>query len=375
MSHRPTAYDLLDGDFDLSSDLKQEAPPYVPTAPPTYKLRAVRKLRHLSLAPSIFTLIMVSPQHVPRGLRLRPIDDRHSPSIGPNDARLSGLDLAESIWSQDSDLTLDDLALHSDSASTQSRSSTSSHWSAPPQTPSTSRHLELQPPPTPAPLAVNAQAEEPLPKEPGSPAPAYSRDPLEFDPALLASFDPQLRERPFEAFEDDFWASFPDSAPAEVAPSLPPRSASLSRHHPPTSSASFTHHSTFSDSSSATVLAPPVPPLPPSLHVLPPPAYVASSSKPLPSIPPPSPLRLRPELAQANLPQYNPPWVAASPSPLVEIDDSPPFAAAAAAPTSGDTIKFFPLRAEVRPRSKSVGGGTRTVRRFTHAIARLRGRD
>jgi len=354
MSLRPTAYDLLDGDFDLSSDIKQEAPPYVPTAPPTYKLRA----------------------HVPRGLRMRPIDDRHSPSIGPNDARLSGLDLAESIWSQDSDLTLDDLALHSDSASTQSRSSTSSHWSAPLQTPSTSRHLELQPPPTPAPLAVDARAEEPLPKEPGSPAPAYSRDPLEFDPALLAFLDPQLHERPFEAFEDDFWASFPDSAPAEVAPSLPPRSASLSRHHPPTSSASFTHHSTFSDSSSATVLAPPVPRLPPSLHVLPPPAYVAaSSSKPLPSIPPPSPLRLRPELAQTNLPQYNPPWVAAFPSPLVEIDNSSPFAAADAAPTSGDTVKFLPLRAEVRPRSKSVGGGTRTVRRFTHAIARLRGRD
>jgi len=351
MSLRPTGYDLLDGDFDLSSDIKQEAPPYVPTAPPTYKLKA----------------------HVPRALRLRPIDDEHSPGIGPNDARLSGFDLAESIWSRDSDLTLDDLALHSDSASTQSRSSTSSHWSAPPQTPSTSRHLELQPPPTPAPLAVDAQAEEPLPEEPGSPAPAYSRDPLEFDPALLASLDPQLRSCPFEAFEDIYWSCFPDSAPADVAPSLslPPRSASLSRHHQATSSTSFTDHSTFSDSSTATMLAPTVPPLPPSLHSLPPPAYVAS--KPLPSIPPPSPIRLRPEQAQPSLPQQNPPWIAAYKSPLIEIDDSSPFAAAAA--TSGDTVKFLPLRAEVRPRSKSVGGGTKTVRRFTHAIARLRGRD
>jgi len=86
MSRRRTAYDLLAGDFDLSSDIKQEAPPYVPTAPPTYKLKAVRKPKHLSIAPPFLTLIMVSPQHVPRGLRLHPIDDHHSPGIGPNDA-------------------------------------------------------------------------------------------------------------------------------------------------------------------------------------------------------------------------------------------------------------------------------------------------
>ncbi len=51
------------------------------------------------------------------------------------------------------------------------------------------------------PLSVQIPAQQvaPAPDEPGSPAPAYSRDPTEFDPALLASLDTQLRLNPFEA--------------------------------------------------------------------------------------------------------------------------------------------------------------------------------
>src|SRR6266702_1596613 len=63
----------------------------------------------------------------------------------PRSAGLRGFDLAESIWSQESDLTLDDLALESDSASGRSRSSVSSRWSAAQLTPSTSPHLQLPP--------------------------------------------------------------------------------------------------------------------------------------------------------------------------------------------------------------------------------------
>lgn len=266
-------------------------------------------------------------------------------------------------------MTLEDLPLDSDTAS---HSSASSHWSAPPLTPpTTSRHL---PPVGPAreatPLSVQIPAQEEVkPDEPASPAPAYSRDPLEFDPALLASLESQLRLRPFEAFEDMCWSSFPDPAPAEAAAahSLPPRSATLSRHHPSASCTNFTVHSTYSESSMATMLAPPLPPLPPS-H--PPPAY--PSSKPLPTLPPPSPLRstaehtlLLPTTSTPHVPLEVP---IAEPSAILN-DDLPILPA-----TSGTTVQFFPLRPPMRPRSKSVGG-TRTVKRLTTALARLRGRE
>lgn len=297
---------------------------------------------------------------------------------------LSGFDLAESIWSGDSDLTLEDLPLDSDSVS---HSSASSHWSAPPLTPpATSRHLPpVEPALEPRPLSVQIPAQEEVkPDEPASPAPAYSRDPLEFDPALLASLDSQLRLRPFEAFEDLCWASFPasfpDSAPTEAAHRLPPPSVSLSRHHPSASSTNFTVHSMYSESSMATMLAPPPPPsppppLPPFPPSHPPPAY--PSSKPLPTLPPPSPLRSTAE--QHTLPFFaisapqNPLEASApaEPSAVLNYNDDPPIPAAA---TSGNTVQFFPLRPQMRPRSKSVGG-TRTMKRLTSALARLRGRE
>ena len=180
------------------------------------------------------------------------------------------VDLAESIWSQDSDLTVDDLALSFDSTS--SRSSMSSHWSAPPLTPSTSRHLDLHPPLEPVALPAETSVQESEPEEPDSPAPAYSRDPLDFDPAILASLDSQLRLRPFEAFEDMCWASFSDAALVEVALSSQSQTATLSLNHNSSMSCiSFTADSAFSDTSTTTMLPPALslPPLPspPSITV------------------------------------------------------------------------------------------------------------
>src|SRR6266702_259504 len=297
----------------------------------------------------------------------------------PRSAGLRGFDLAESIWSQESDLTLDDLALESDSASGRSRSSVSSRWSAAPLTPSTSPHLQLPPtrepappPPEPASIPVHRPATppatEPVPELPDSPAPAYSRDPLEFDPALLASLDPQLRSHPFEAFEDACWACFPDSLPAPAPPPGPhsfrSRNSSLTHLHPSTARASLTAHTSFSDSSMAT-LVPPLPPLPPP--PAPPPAYPAyPTSKPLPNLPPPSP-RSSAGHTRHDLP-HRPPVVMSFDS-FVTLEDTP-------YPTApqGETVHFYPLRAPVRPRSKSVGG-TKTAKRLAGAIARLRGRE
>jgi hypothetical protein len=42
--------------------------------------------------------------------------------------------------------------------------------------------------------------------------------------------------------------------------------------------------------------------------------------------------------------------------------------------TPVETVQFFPLRPQARPRSKS-GSGTKPVQRLTTAIARLRGRE
>ena len=289
----------------------------------------------------------------------------------PRSVGLRGFALAESIWSQDSDLTLDDLALESDSASGASRSSTSSRWSAAPLTPSTSPHLQLPPtrvpalPPVPAPLPIRIPTTPPtehVPETPESPAPAYSRDPLEFDPALLATLDPQLRSHPFEAFEDACWACFPDSPPATIPLTFRSLNSSLSRLHPSTTRASFTVHTSFSNPSMVT-LAAPLPPLPPPPPP-PPPAYPAS--KPLPNLPPPSPRSSAGHTRRELSP--HPPVVMSFES-FVTLED-PPF------PTSppGETVHFFPLRAPVRPRSKSVGG-PKTVRRIAGAISRLRGRE
>ncbi|KAF8504590.1 hypothetical protein F5888DRAFT_766245 [Russula emetica] len=250
------AYDLR-GHFEF----EQEAPPYVPNAPPPiYKPKScVPHDHHLSTV-----------------------------GAGPDDARLSGFDLAESIWSQDSDLTLDDLALSFDSTS--SRSSMSSHWSAPPLTPPTSRHLDLHPQLEPVALPTETPVQESEPEEPDSPAPAYSRDPLEFDPAILASLDSQLRLRPLEAFEDMCWACFSDAAPVQVAHSSQSQTVvTLSLNNSSMSCISFTADSAFSDTSTTTMLAPYHPPSPPPSPSQPPPAYLAS--KPLPSIPPSSPIR------------------------------------------------------------------------------------
>ncbi|KAI0002403.1 hypothetical protein BJV74DRAFT_815613 [Russula compacta] len=355
LSVRPTGYDLL-GHFDITNELTQVAPPYLPKDPHTYKFNP----------------------HEPHGHRLRAFDGELPPDASPDHARLSGFDLAESIWSQESDLTLDDLALDSDTGS--GKSSTSSHWSAPPLTPSTSRHLELQPPPESAanplestPFAVATTTQEAEVEEPDSPAPAYFRDPLEPDPALLASLDPQLRLRPFEAFEDMCWACFSDSAPAEVARSLHPRSVSPSLNLPAsTSCSSFTIHSTFSEASMATVHASPLPPFspirPPSPSA-PPPAYPAS--KPLPSLPPHPPSSFRRPAEHTQLRPSLPPS-----SPVVMAFKSPLADLSSPTVPSSDSVHFFPVPApvQVRPRSKSVGG-TRTVRRLTSAISRLRKRE
>ena len=50
MADRSAAYDLLE-DFDLSSEFKQAAPPYLQQEPPTYKLRPVRYLQ-ISIIPT-----------------------------------------------------------------------------------------------------------------------------------------------------------------------------------------------------------------------------------------------------------------------------------------------------------------------------------
>ncbi|KAI9441487.1 hypothetical protein H4582DRAFT_2073665 [Lactarius indigo] len=355
MSAPSADYYLLGEDFGLSSPIKQEAPPYLPDPLlPAYNLKPP----------------------MPHRRRLPAFDSsEHTFGAGPDDTSLRGFDLAESIWSQDSDLTLDDLALESDSASGRSRSSASSRWSAAPLTPSTSPHRQLPstrepapPPPEPAPMRVQLPAPppatepepEPEPVLPDSPAPAYSRDPLEFDPALLASLDPQLLSHPFAAFEDVCWASFPDSPPVPGPNSFRSRNSSLTHLHPLIHQGSLTAHTSYSDLSMAT-LVPPLPPLPPP----PPPAY--PTSKPLPNLPPPSPRSSAGHTQQHDLPPRTP--VVMSFESFVNLDDTP-------FPTAppGETVHFFPLRAPVRPRSKSVGG-TKTVRRLAGAIARLRGRE
>jgi len=347
MSTPSAHYYLLGGHFDLSSQIKQEAPPYVQDPLlPAYNLKA--QMSHERPPPAF--------------------DTEHTFGAGPGDTSLQGFDLAESIWSQDSDLTLDDLALESDSVS--GRSSTSSRWSAAPLTPITSLHRQLPPTqepappsePIPIPAHPTATATPPdtesVPGLPESPAPAYSRDPLEFDPALLASLDPQLLSRPFEAFEDAFWACFADSPPAQGPYTFHSLNASLSQLPAPTAQASFTVHTSFSEASMAALVSPeyPLPPLLPP----PPPAY--PTSKPLPNLPPPSP---RSSAGHIQPPQTP---VAMSFESFVNLGDpyptSPPV----------ETVQFFPLRAPVRARSKSVGG-TKPVRRLTGAIARLRGRE
>ncbi|KAH9975544.1 hypothetical protein BGW80DRAFT_1297760 [Lactifluus volemus] len=247
-----------------------------------------------------------------QGHRLGDLGNELSPSGHPEDAILPGFDLAESIWSQDSDLTLDDVALESDSDSSQTRSSASAHWSTALATPPISRPLRLPPPlepaapapaftpspvptPEPSPLLVDTPAPKPVSKEPESPAPAYSRNPLEFDPALLASLDSQLLLNPFDAFEDLCWACLSDDLPSIPRTQLPRR------------------------------------------QIL------------------PSPY---------------------SPSPVVMTFESyRPLGSSSFSPVSpNDTaVQFFPVRAATRARSKSVGG-TR-VRRLASAISRLRGRD
>ncbi len=244
----------------------------------------------------------------------------------------------------------------------------SSHWSAPPLTPSTSRHIDLQPPLEPVPLPAENPGQEPEPEEPDSPAPAYSRDPLEFDPAILASLDSQLRLRPFEAFEDVCWACFSDPAPVEVAVSSQSQSAALSLNHPSMSCTSFTASSAFSDTSTTTMHAPPIPyppPSPPPSPSQPPPAYPAS--KPLPTIPP-SPIRSMTGHTQHSL-SHSPSVVVSFKSPIVSFENLPIHPA-----TPDETVQLVPLRAQTRPRSKSAGG-PKTVQRLTTAIARLRGRE
>jgi hypothetical protein len=242
----------------------------------------------------------------------------------------------------------------------------SSHWSAPPLTPSTSRHLDLHPPLEPVALPAGTAVQESELEEPDSPAPAYSRDPLGFDPAILASLDPQLRLCPFEAFEDMWWACFSDSAPVEVPLSSSSQSQPVTpslNHQSSMSCMSFTADSAFSDTSTTTMLPPPhpYPPLsPPPSPSQPPPAYLAS--KPLPTIPPPSsPIRPMAEHSQ--------PVVMTFKSPIVSIENSPILSA-----TPVEAVQLIPLRPQTRPRSKSVGG-PKTVRRLTTAIARLRGRE
>jgi hypothetical protein len=306
---------------------------------------------------------------MPRGRRPPAFDGEYPFGAGPDNTSSRGFALAESIWSGDSDLTLDDLALESDSASGRSRSSASSRWSGAPLTPSTSPHLrplstrEPAPPPEPAPTPVYSPATlpatEPVPEapdSPDSPAPAYSRDPLEFDPALLASLDPQLRSRPFEAFEDACWACFLDLPPATGPRTFHTPNPSLSRLPTSTTRASSIVHTSFSNASMATLVAA-LPPLPPP----PPPAY--PTSKPLPNLPPPSP-RSSAGHTQRDLPSHAP--VVMSFESFVTLD--PPFPSA----PPGETVHFYPLRAPVRPRSKSVGG---TKRRIAGAISRLRGRE
>jgi hypothetical protein len=296
---------------------------------------------------------------------------------------LPGFDLAESIWSQDSDLTLDDVALESDSDSSQTRSSASAYWSAAPATPPITRPLRLHPPlepasvpapapapaftpapaptPEPTPLLVDTPAPKPESNEPESPAPAYSRDPLEFDPALLASLDPQLRLSPFEAFEDLCWASLSDLPPIPRT-RLPRQPSSLSQPQLPAPRTSLTSDSSHSDTSIATMIVPHDP-----ASLLQPPAY--PGSKPLPELPPPSPL---PSMGQTQLDLSLSPH---SHSPVVmAFEPFRPLGTTSFSPVSpDDTVQFFPVRAPSRARSKSVGG-TR-VRRLTSAIARLRGRE
>ncbi|KAH9042748.1 hypothetical protein EDB85DRAFT_2139288 [Lactarius pseudohatsudake] len=352
MSAPKADYYLLGEDFGLSSPIKQEAPPYLPDPLlPAYNLKPP----------------------MPHGRRLPFDGSEHTFGAGPDDTSLRGFDLAESIWSQDSDLTLDDLALESDSASGRS-SSASSRWSAAPLTPSTPPHRQLPPTREPAPpppesspmqvhLPATPPATEPEPELPDSPAPAYSRDPLEFDPALLASLDPQLLSHPFEAFEDACWASLPDEPPAPGPHSFRSRNSSLTQLlHPSRAQVSLTAHTSFSDLSMAT-LVPSLPPLPPPPP--PPPAY--PTSKPLPNLPPPSPRSSAGQTQQHDLPPRTP--VVMSFESFVSLDDTP-FSAA----PPGETVHFVPLRAPVRPRSKSVGG-TKTARRLAGAIARLRGRE
>jgi hypothetical protein len=260
--------------------------------------------------------------------------------------------------------------LESDSASGQTRSSASTRWSAAPATPSTSRHLELPLPlePAPAPvteplrLRVEASAPKAEPEEPESPAPAYSRDPTEFDPALLATLDPQLRFHPFEAFEDLCRACLDDVLlPVPRTQRSRPRSSSLSQSHLSTSRASATMHS--SSLSDTTIPAP----HDPEQH-LQLPAY--PGSKPLPDIPPPSPL---PSVEQTQ-PQLD---LSPRPSVVMAFETFTPLRDTSfPAETPTDTVHFFPVHAPSRAGSKSVGvGGKRTMRRLTSAIARLRGRD
>jgi hypothetical protein len=340
MSAPSLDYYLLGDDFDLSGSIKQEAPPYLPDPLlPAYNLKP--QMSH-ERRPSAF-------------------DSEHTFGAGPGDTSPRGFDLAESIWSQDSDLTLDDIALESDSASDRSRSSASSRWSAAPLTPSTSPHQQQFPPtraPPPEPVLIPEpsaapSATESLPELPESPAPAYSRDPLEFDPALLATLDAQLLSHPFEAFEDTLWACLADSPPARGPYTFQSLNPSLAQLHPAATQASFTAHTSFSESSTATLVTPLSPPPPP-------PAY--PTSKPLPNLPPPSPR----SSAGHSQPPRTP--VVMSFESFVTLED-PPY------PTSpGETVQFFPLRAPVRARSKSVGGA-KPVRRLTGAIARLRGRE
>lgn len=72
-------YDILGGDFDLSTEFEQDVPPYLPNArPPTYTS---------NYQPCSSPHIVDSPlQHPPHERHLRPVGAELSSGAGPEDA-------------------------------------------------------------------------------------------------------------------------------------------------------------------------------------------------------------------------------------------------------------------------------------------------